>query len=157
FSASCVCPLYFSSSACAPRKVPSECTERLRADQCIFLIVTSEKRNSVAIIGGDGEFGQFLRHDILPVLGVSEALVIERDTPATEATSLVQSARHVVLATPLAGYAERACDLIYTHRGIAGPATFWFIPSVQAGVWRAVSATLEIVGNPDLSAVFLHP
>jgi prephenate dehydrogenase len=116
-----------------------------------------EKRNNVAIIGGEGEFGQFLRHDILPALGVTEALVIERDTPATEAVSLVQSARHVVLATPLAGYAERACDLIYSNRGVAGPATFWFIPSVQAGVWRAVSATLEIVGNPDLSAIFLHP
>jgi hypothetical protein len=31
------------------------------------------------------------------------------------------------------------------------------IPSVQEGVWRAVTATLETVGNAFLSAVFVHP
>ena len=68
-----------------------------------------------------------------------------------------ETARHVVLATPLAGYAERACELIYQSRTLNDLTTFWLIPSVQAGVWRAVSATLELVANPRLSAVFLHP
>jgi hypothetical protein len=119
--------------------------------------VSSEKRTNVAVIGGDGEFGQFLRQDILPALGVTGVLVVERDTPALKAAALLAIARHVVLATPLAGYAERACDLIYENRATNESATFWLIPSVQAGVWRAVSATLEIVANPHLSAVFLHP
>src|SRR5262245_38257865 len=119
--------------------------------------VSSEKRTNVAVIGGDGEFGQFLRQDILPALGVTGALVVERNTPALEAASLLATGRHIVLATPLAGYAERACDLIYENRATNEPVTFWFIPSVQAGVWRAVSATLEIVANPQLSSVFLHP
>jgi prephenate dehydrogenase len=119
--------------------------------------VPLEKRKRVLIIGGEGEFGQFLRHDILPALGVTDVLVIERDTPPEESASLLETARHIVLATPLAGYAERACNLIYENRSINEPATLWFIPSVQAGVWRAVSATLEIVANPYVSAVFLHP
>jgi hypothetical protein len=57
----------------------------------------------------------------------------------------------------MAGYAERACELIYQCRSFDEPRTLWFIPSVQAGAWRAVSATLELVANPYLSAVFLHP
>jgi prephenate dehydrogenase len=115
------------------------------------------KQKKVVIIGGEGEFGQFLRHDILPGLGVIDASVIERDTPREEHRSFLHSARHVVLATPLAGYAELACDLIYHSRQLDEVTTLWFIPSVQAGVWRAVSATLELVANPYLSAVFLHP
>jgi hypothetical protein len=112
---------------------------------------------SLLIIGGDGEFGQFLRHDILPGLGVINVSVIERETPREQHASLLDSARHVVLATPLAGYAERACDLIYQTRSLNEPTTLWLIPSVQAGVWRAVSATLELVANSHLSAVFVHP
>jgi len=83
--------------------------------------------------------------------------VIERDTPREDHESSLDTARHVVLATPLAGYAERACELIYQSRSLNETTTLWLIPSVQAGVWRAVSATLELVGNPCLSAVFLHP
>lgn len=109
------------------------------------------------IIGGAGEFGQFLRQDILPSLGVVHVSVIERDTPREDHQSSLETARHVVLATPLAGYAERACELIYQSRTLTEPTTLWLIPSVQAGVWRAVSATLELVANPRLSAVFLHP
>jgi hypothetical protein len=33
----------------------------------------------------------------------------------------------------------------------------WLIPSVRTGVWRAVEATLELVANRCLSAVFVHP
>ncbi|PWT92955.1 MAG: hypothetical protein C5B55_05405 [Blastocatellia bacterium] len=113
--------------------------------------------NKVLIIGGNGEFGQFLRHDILPALDVTEAAIIERDTPRDQHTVQLEAARHVVLATPLAGYAERACELLYQCRILAKPTTLWFIPSVQAGAWRAVSATLELVANPFLSGVFLHP
>ena len=109
------------------------------------------------IIGGEGEFGRFLRQDILPVLGLHHVSVSERETSVEEQASLLKTARHVVLATPLAGYAERACDLIYQSRQLNEITTLWLIPSVQAGVWRAVSATLELVANPKLSAVFLHP
>jgi prephenate dehydrogenase len=111
----------------------------------------------VLIIGGLGEFGQFLSRDILPRLGVPDVLTIERDTPHDTRSELLKGARHVVVATPLAGYAELACDLVYRCRELRGPTTLWLIPSVQAGVWRAVTATLELVGNPHLSAVFLHP
>jgi len=111
----------------------------------------------VLVIGGDGEFGQFLRHDIFPSLGVTNLSVIERGTARDEQASLLEMARHIVLATPLAGFAERACELIYQCRSLTAPTTLWLIPSVQAGVWRAVSATLELVANPWLSAVFLHP
>jgi hypothetical protein len=116
-----------------------------------------ETDSEVLIIGGNGEFGQFLRQDILPKLGVARVSVIERDTPREAHVDLLQTARHVVLATPLAGYAERACDLIYQSRHLGSTPTLWLIPSVQAGVWRAVSATLELVANPRLSAVFVHP
>ncbi len=109
------------------------------------------------IIGGEGEFGRFLNRDILPSLGVIHVSVIERDTPIKEYESYLENARHVVLATPLAGYAEHACELIYQSRTLNDTTTFWLIPSVQAGVWRATSATLELVSNPRLSAVFLHP
>ena len=111
----------------------------------------------VLILGGAGEFGQFLRHDILPSLGVKEVSLIERDTPREQHASLLERARHIVLATPLAGYAERACELVYQSRHLSQPTTLWLIPSVQAGVYRAVSATLELVANPRLSAVFVHP
>jgi prephenate dehydrogenase len=119
--------------------------------------MTSQRETTVLIIGGEGEFGRFLRRDILPGLGEIHVSVIERDTPREEQESSLESARHVVLATPLAGYAERACELFYQSRALNDITTFWLIPSVQAGVWRAVSATLEIVANPHLSAVFLHP
>ena len=119
--------------------------------------MTSQRERTVLIIGGEGEFGRFLRRDILPGLGEIHVSLIERDTPREEQESSLESARHVVLATPLAGYAERACELFYQSRILNDITTFWLIPSVQAGVWRAVSATLEIVANPHLSAVFLHP
>lgn len=119
--------------------------------------VRSEKLNQVVIIGGAGEFGQFLRQDILPSLGVTNDSVIERETPREQCAALLETARHIVLATPLAGYAERACDLVYQGRHLNETTTLWLIPSVQAGVWRAVTATLELVANPRLSAVFLHP
>ena len=112
---------------------------------------------NVLIIGGEGEFGQFLLHDILPGLGVSDVLVIERDTPRERHPQLLELARHIVLTTPLAGYAERACELIYQSRGLQQATTLWLVPSVQSGVWRAVSATLELVANQRLSAVFVHP
>ena len=119
--------------------------------------MSSQLDRGVLIIGGEGEFGRFLRQDILPSLGVPHASVIERGTPREEQQSLLQIARHVVLATPLAGYAERACELVYQGRTLNKTTTIWLIPSVQAGVWRAASATLELVANPHLSAVFLHP
>ena len=119
--------------------------------------MTNQHERSVLIIGGEGEFGRFLRQDILPSLGVVHISVIERDTPREGHQSLLENARHVVLATPLAGYAERACELVYQSRTVNETMTLWLIPSVQAGVWRAVSATLELVANPHLSAVFLHP
>jgi prephenate dehydrogenase len=117
----------------------------------------SQPDKNVLIIGGAGEFGRFLRQDILPSLGVTHVSLIQRDTPREDHQSFLETARHVVLATPLAGYAERACELIYQSRTLNQTTTLWLIPSVQAGVWRAVSATLELVTNPRLSAVFLHP
>ena len=119
--------------------------------------VSCQHKNSVLIIGGEGEFGRFLRRDILPSLGITKVSVIERETPREEHASYLAPAHHVVLATPLAGYAERACELIYQSRTLNDNTTFWLIASVQAGMWRAVSATLELVANPCLSAVFLHP
>ena len=114
-------------------------------------------RDNVTIVGANGEFGQFLQHDILPGLGVSILEPIDRDTSRESRGAILEKSRHVVLATPLAGYAEVACELIYQLRHCDHRTTLWLIPSVQAGVWRAVSATLEIVGNPHISAVFVHP
>jgi prephenate dehydrogenase len=118
--------------------------------------MTSEEKTDVVVIGGRGEFGQFLQQDILPILGAVNILVIERETPRDVSLTQLQRARHIVLATPLAGYAELACELVYRCRDL-GITTIWLIPSVQAGVWRAVTATVEIVGNPFLSVVFVHP
>ena len=117
----------------------------------------SEEKKSTLVIGGRGEFGQFLQQDILPLLGMDNILSIERETPGDESLRHLQRARHIVLATPLAGYAELACELVYRCRDLQARTTIWLIPSVQAGVWRAITATLEIVGNPFLSAVFVHP
>ncbi len=117
----------------------------------------SEENKTILVIGGRGEFGQFLQQDILPVLGADSILTIERETPRDECLLGLQRARHIVLATPLAGYAELACELVYRCRDFLTQTTLWLIPSVQAGVWRAVTATLEMVGNPLLSAVFVHP
>ncbi|HSE19633.1 MAG TPA: hypothetical protein VLB46_21420 [Pyrinomonadaceae bacterium] len=111
----------------------------------------------VMIVGGSGEFGQFLQRDILPHICVKTVSSVDRETPAEEQKSLLERARYVVVATPLAGYAELACELVYRCRHVSESKTFWFIPSVQAGVWRAVTATLDIVENPKLSAVFVHP
>jgi prephenate dehydrogenase len=117
----------------------------------------SEEKRTALVIGGRGEFGQFLQQDILPNLGANSILMSERDTPRDESLLQLQRARHIVLATPLAGYAELACELVYRCRDLRAVTTIWLVPSVQAGVWRAVTATLEIVGNPFLSAVFVHP
>jgi len=111
----------------------------------------------VLIVGGDGEFGRFLQRDIFPHICVEAILSVERETPREEQMSLLKRARHVVVATPLAGYAELACDLVYRCREVSESKTLWLIPSVQAGVWRAVTATLDMVNNPKLSAVFVHP
>ena len=111
----------------------------------------------VLIVGGGGEFGQFLQRDILPNICTETVLSVERDTPNEARKSLLKRARHVVVATPLAGYAELACELVYRCRDVSESKTLWLIPSVQAGVWRAVTATLEMVDNPQLSAVFVHP
>ena len=119
--------------------------------------MNTNRHKNVVIIGGAGEFGQFLRHDILPGLGVGHIGVIERDSPREQHTRLLEVARHIVLTTPLAGYAERACELIYQSRDLEEATTLWLVPSVQSGVWRAVSATLELVANDRLSAVFVHP
>ncbi len=117
----------------------------------------SEETGTTLVIGGHGEFGQFLRRDILPALVSADVLMAERETAVAELLTQLQSTRHIVLATPLAGYAELACEVVYRSRNRREPTTIWLIPSVQAGVWRAVTATLEIVGNPFLSAVFVHP
>ena len=119
--------------------------------------MTLEQQQNVLIIGGAGEFGQFLQHDILPNICHATVSITERETPRATQSALLENSRHVVIATPLAGYAELACDLIYQSRKLGQKKTLWLIPSVQAGVYRAVAATLEIVSNPKLSAVFLHP
>lgn len=109
------------------------------------------------IVGGRGEFAQFLQQSILPLLGIATIVAIDREATRAEQAGALQKARHVVLATPLAGYAELACDLVPQCRAQETRTTLWFIPSVQAGVWRAVTGVLERAGNPLLSAVFVHP
>ena len=111
----------------------------------------------VLIVGGAGEFGQFLQRDILPHICAKTVSSVERETPSEERKSLLKRAQHVVVATPLAGYAELACELVYRCRDVSESKTLWLIPSVQAGVWRAITATLEMVNNSKLSAVFVHP
>jgi len=114
-------------------------------------------KNTVAIVGANGEFGRFLQQDILPGVTASILEPVERDTSRERRGFILEQSRHIIVATPLAGYAELACDLVYQLRNCDHHSTLWLIPSVQAGVWRAVSATLELVGNPYLSAVFVHP
>lgn len=111
----------------------------------------------VLIVGGAGEFGQFLQRDILPYICDKNVFSVDRNTPSEEHQLLLKRARHVILATPLAGYAQLACELVYRCRDVSESKTLWLIPSVQAGVWRAVTATLDMVHNPKLSAVFVHP
>src|SRR6185503_16125019 len=65
--------------------------------------MTSPRERTVLIIGAEGEFGRFLRRDILPGLGEIHVSLIERETPREEHESSLERARHVVLATPLAG------------------------------------------------------
>jgi prephenate dehydrogenase len=109
------------------------------------------------IVGGAGEFGQFLQRDILPHIWRETISSVDRATSSKEQNSVLERAGHVVVATPLAGYAEIACELVYRCRNVSESKTLWLIPSVQAGVWRAVTATLDMVNNPRLSAVFVHP
>lgn len=116
-----------------------------------------ENENAVLVIGGRGEFGQFLQRDILPSLGIRTVLTIERDTPRESQADWLRQAGHIILSTPLAAYEERARQLVQQCRNLNSPATLWFIPSVQAGVWRAVTATLADLANPYLAAVFVHP
>ena len=117
----------------------------------------SNERNAVLIIGGRGEFGQFLQRDILPNLGVDSVLTIERDTAVDQHWPRLQQAKHIVLSTPLAGYEERARELVQQCRDLNEPTTLWLISSVQAGAWRAVTAALATVANPYLAAIFAHP
>lgn len=117
----------------------------------------SDDPDAVLIIGGRGEFGRFLQRDMLPNLGVHNVLTIERDTPRDQRLPKLQQARHLIIATPLAGYAEQACEIVHECRNPQRPLTLWLIPSVQAGVWRALKAILKSVENPYLSAVFVHP
>lgn len=109
------------------------------------------------VVGGAGEFGQFLQRDILPHICVKTVSSVDRETSSEERKLRLKQARHVVVATPLAGYAQLACELVYRCRDVSESKTLWLIPSVQAGVWRAVTATLDMVHNPKLSAVFVHP
>src|SRR6266446_9163179 len=104
--------------------------------------MTSQSSRAVLIIGGRGYFGQFLQRDILPALGAEIVLTLERDTPYEQHAANLRQARHIILATPLAGYAERACDLVRQCVDLSEPTTLWLISSVQAGMWRAVTATL---------------
>ena len=46
--------------------------------------MNQDRQNNVLIVGGDGEFGRFLRRDILPILDVTNVALIERDTPREE-------------------------------------------------------------------------
>jgi hypothetical protein len=77
----------------------------------------------VLIVGGRGEFGQFLQRDILPHICREPVSNAERETSTEERQLLIKNARHVVVATPLAGYAELACELVYRCRDVSQPKT----------------------------------
>lgn len=119
--------------------------------------MTSQNNSAVLIVGGRGEFGQFLQRDILPSLGVDDLLTIERKTPIEQQHDRLQQARHIILATPLADYDDRACDLVQQCQTIDEPLTLWLISSVQAKVWRSVVPLLSQQPNPYLGVVFVHP
>jgi prephenate dehydrogenase len=146
---------YSRSGAAVQRSFFRCATASLR--EKLFLDHEGVHNMDVLIVGSGGEFGQFLQRDILPHTSARNVAGVERDTPSEEQQSLIKQARHIVLATPLAGYAELACELVYRCRDVSEAKTLWLIPSVQAGVWRAVTATLEMVDNPKLSALFVHP
>jgi hypothetical protein len=76
----------------------------------------SEEKKAALVIGGRGEFAQFLQQDILPNLVADSLATIERETPRAEYLLRLQCARHIVIATPLAGYAELACELVISGR-----------------------------------------
>lgn len=111
----------------------------------------------VLVVGARGEFGGFLRTDVLPALGVTDVLDADRDTPADAYPALLARARHAVVATPLDGYADLAVALVEAARAVRTPTTFWLLPSVQAGVGRAVTDALDAAANPHLGAVLAHP
>jgi len=119
--------------------------------------MTSLCSKAVLIIGGRGEFGRFLQRDILPSLGAETVLTLERDTPLEQHLDSLRQARHIILSTPLFGYAERGCELVQQCCDLSKPVTLWLISSVQAGMWRAVSTTMSLVDNSQLAAVFVHP
>src|SRR5712664_132776 len=102
--------------------------------------MTLQSSRGVLIIGGRGEFGQFLQRDILPALGAETVLTLERDTQREQHADRLRQARHIILATPLAGYAERGCELVHQCGALNKPTTLWLISSVQVGVWRAITA-----------------
>ena len=49
----------------------------------------ANETDAVLVIGGRGEFGQFLQRDILPTLGARHILTVERDTPPSMRESLL--------------------------------------------------------------------
>src|SRR5262249_51642217 len=104
-----------------------------------------------------GEFGRFLQSDILPRLGVQTVIIAERDTTRNDYLSFLKQARHIVIATPLAGYQTLSCEIVRDCRHLRQPLTLWLIPSVQAGVWQAVTTLMASIENPYLAAVFVHP
>jgi len=119
--------------------------------------MTSHTNSAVLIIGGRGEFGQFLQRDVLPSLGVDNVLTVERDTSVEERSARLRHARHVILATPLADYDDKASELVRQCQALDQQVTLWLISSVQASVWRAVVPLLSQKPNPYLGVVFVHP
>lgn len=117
----------------------------------------SRECGKVVVVGGRGEFGRFLQNEILPNIGVSHLISVDRDTSRDAYLSQLQQADQVILSTPLAGYAEQACELVHDCSDARSPVTLWLVPSVQAHVWRAVSATIKTEANPFVSAVLVHP
>jgi prephenate dehydrogenase len=116
----------------------------------------------VVIVGGGGEFGRFLREQILPALGLPGTVSVERDTPAGTRAAALRRARHVVLATPLVGYpetaAELARELLAARTDGARRVTLWLLPSVHLPTLEAVLPVLsgEASGR-ELTAVLVHP